>query len=85
MVCELWVREVERRGLDGQLGGGNIGRWTVQLLGRAVQTMDEIIETERAAGRPEHAREAQGLMGGARDLGAKINQVLGLEAGRGGW
>lgn len=88
MACELWVREVERRGLDGQQGGGNIGAWTIQLLSRAVHTMDEIVETERAAGRPEHAREAQGLMAGARDLAAKIQQLLGLEQarpGRGGW
>lgn len=88
MACELWVREVERRGLDGQQGGGNIGRWTVQLLSRAVQAMQDIVQLERAAGRPEHSREAEGLMAGARELAAKINQVLGLEEarpGRGGW
>jgi nuclear pore complex protein Nup155 len=88
MACELWVREVERRGLDGQQGGGNIGRWTVQLLSRAVEAMREIAATERAANRPEHELEAQGLMAAAMELAAKINQVLGLEEarpGRGGW
>ncbi|KUI54518.1 hypothetical protein VP1G_01967 [Cytospora mali] len=77
-IIDIWVREVDRRGMDGANGGG-LGHWVVDVLGTCEQVMGDIMRTER---NEAANRENRLFTNDIRDLAVRLNQMLGGREGR---
>ncbi|KAK7735542.1 hypothetical protein SLS53_007455 [Cytospora paraplurivora] len=71
-VIDLWLREVDRKGIDGANGGG-LGLWVVDLLGACEQIMGDVIKAER---NEIVNRENRLFTNDIRDLALRLNQVV---------
>lgn len=79
-VVDIWVRELDRRGMDGANGGG-FGLWVVDVLAACEQAMGEIMGAER---NEAANRENRSFANDIRDLAARLNQMVGVRDGRQG-
>lgn len=77
-VVDLWVREVDRRGMDGANGGG-LGPWVVEVLGTCEHVMGDIMNTEKNAA---VNRENRLFTNDVRELAARLGQIVGGREGR---
>lgn len=77
-VVALWIREVDRRGMDGANGGG-IGPWVVGVLDSCEAVMGDMMAAERNEAKN---RENSRFTNGIRDLAVRLNQMIGGREGR---
>lgn len=61
-VLRRWFREFETQGI-----GGGIGRWVVDLVDRCLEGLEEVLQLDERAGRPQSA-DTQGVLAQTRSL-----------------
>lgn len=79
-VVDLWVREVDRRGMDGANGRG-LGPWVVEVLGTCTDAMGDIMSVER---NEAVNRENRLFTTDIRDLAVRLDQLVGGREARQG-
>lgn len=71
-VVDLWLREVDRKGIDGASGGG-LGPWVVDVLGACEQIMADVVKAER---NEAVNRDNRLFANDVRDLALRLSQVV---------